>query len=113
MTTILRQAPATVLWDSACRLLGTAAVQPWAFLGHTHRLGRLVTGWRVAGAGGGDMAWAGLGSTDPTLPQSFRPVHSGRNQGFLSNGCIGCIYLVKILAHYAMLQCISRYNKPP
>ena len=74
MTTILRQAPATVLWDSACRLLGTAAVQPWAFLGHTHRLGRLVTGWRVAGAGGGDMAWAGLGSTDPTLPQSFRPV---------------------------------------
>ena len=74
MLTILRQAPATVLWDSACRLLGTAAVQPWAFLGHTHRLGRLVTGWRVAGAGGGDMAWAGLGSTDPTLPQSFRPV---------------------------------------
>ena len=40
-------------------------------------------------------------------------VHSGRNQGFLSNGCIGCIYLVKILAHCAMLQCMSRYNKPP
>ena len=42
-----------------------------------------------------------------------RRMHSGRNQGFLSNGCIGCIYLVKILAHYAMLQCMSRYNKPP
>ena len=41
------------------------------------------------------------------------PMHSGRNQGFLSNGCIGCIYLVKILAHCAMLQCMSRYNKPP
>ena len=40
-------------------------------------------------------------------------MHSGRNQGFLSNGCIGCIYLVKILAHCAMLQCMSRYNKPP
>ena len=41
-------------------------------------------------------------------------LHSGRNQGFLSNGCIGgCIYLVKILAHCAMLQCMSRYNKPP
>ena len=41
------------------------------------------------------------------------PIHSGRNQGFLSNWCIGCIYLVKILAHCAMLQCMSRYNKPP
>ena len=40
-------------------------------------------------------------------------LHSGRNQGFLSNGCIGCIYLVKTLAHCAMLQCMSRYNKPP
>ena len=48
-------------------------------------------------------------------PKCFKsgPVHSGRNQGFLSNGCIGCNYLVKILAHCAMLQCMSRYNKPP
>ena len=41
------------------------------------------------------------------------PMHSGRIQVFLSNGCVGCIYLVKILAHCAMLQCMSRYNKPP
>ena len=41
------------------------------------------------------------------------PMHSGPNQGFLSNGSIGCVYLVKILAHCAMLQCMSRYNKPP
>ena len=42
-------------------------------------------------------------------------MHSGRNQDFLSNGCIGigCIYLVKILFHCAMLQCMSRYYKPP
>ena len=40
-------------------------------------------------------------------------MHSGPNQGFLSNGSIGCVYLVKILAHCAMLQCMSRYNKPP
>ena len=43
----------------------------------------------------------------------FDPLHSGQNQGFLSNGCMGCIYLVKILAHSAMLQCMSRYIKPP
>ena len=30
-------------------------------------------------------------------------VHSGRNQGFF--GCIGCIYLVKILAQCAILKC--------
>ena len=29
----------------------------------------------------------------------FQSMHSGRNQGFLSNGCIWCIYLVKILTH--------------
>ena len=33
-----------VLWDSACRLLGSTPVQPWAYLGHTHRLGRRVSG---------------------------------------------------------------------
>ena len=37
-----------ILWDSACRLLGSAPVQPWAYLGHTHRLGRLVSGYESA-----------------------------------------------------------------
>ena len=32
------------MWDSACRLLGSTPVQPWAYLGHTHKLGHLVTG---------------------------------------------------------------------
>ena len=48
----------------------------------------------------------------PRLAWVIDPWHSGRNQGFLSNGCIGCIYLVKILAHCAMLQCMSRYKSP-
>ena len=46
-------------------------------------------------------------------PTSSLSLHSGPNQGFLSNGSIGAVYLVKILAHCAMLQCMSRYNKPP
>ena len=33
--------------------------------------------------------------------------------GFFVQECIGCIYLVKILAQCAMLQCMIRYNKPP
>ena len=32
----------TVNWDSACRMGGEVAVQPWAWLGHTHSHGRLV-----------------------------------------------------------------------
>merc|ERR1711963_519451 len=31
-------------WDSACRLLGSVPIQPFAGLGHTHHQGRLVTG---------------------------------------------------------------------
>ena len=39
--------------------------------------------------------------------EMFR-MHSGPNQGFLSNGCIGCIYLVKILANCApTVQCCN------
>ena len=60
-------------WDSACRLLGTAPVQPWASLGHTHHHGRLVTGWTVSD----NMDWTLLASTDPRQPQSFQPVRSG------------------------------------
>ena len=48
----------------------------------------------------------------PHLHHHKLVLHGGI-QDFLSNGCIGCIYLVKILAHCAMLQCMSRYNKPP
>ena len=39
--------------------------------------------------------------TDVLISAANDPLHSGRNQGFLSNGYIGCIYLVKILAHCA------------
>lgn len=62
----------TAQWDSACRLLGIAAVQPWAYLGHTHHHGRLVTGWRVAE----DMTWSSLGRADPRHPQRFNSVTS-------------------------------------
>ncbi len=37
----------TAYWDSGCRMVGSVGVQPWGFLGHTHRLGHLVTGWKV------------------------------------------------------------------
>ena len=52
---------------------GTAPVQPWAALGHTHHHGRLVTGWRVSD----NMTWTLLAASDPTQPQSFSPVSTG------------------------------------
>ena len=36
-----------------------------------------------------------------TDAQCIDTMHSGRIQAFLSNGCIGCFYLVKILANCA------------
>ena len=49
------------MWDSACRLVGQVPIQPWAYLGHTHKLGRLVTGWTVSDR----MEWTLLGESDP------------------------------------------------
>jgi len=57
-------------WDSACRLLGSTPIQPWAFLGHTHHLGQLVTGWQVSE----NMTWTGLGISNPQQPQRFNPI---------------------------------------
>ena len=63
-----------VYWDSACRLLGSTPIQPWAFLGHTHHLGQLVTGWQVSD----NMTWTNLGLSNPQLAQSFYPVTTER-----------------------------------
>jgi len=57
-------------WDSACRLLGSVPIQPFAGLGHTHHQGRLVTGWAVTDS----MEWVSLSSADPRKPQAFRQV---------------------------------------
>ena len=61
-------------WDSACRLLGSTAIQPWAFLGHTHHLGKLVTGWYVSE----NQTWTGLGKSNPQMPQRFDPIMNER-----------------------------------
>ena len=61
-------------WDSACRLLGSAPIQPWAFLGHTHHLGQLLTGWYVSE----NQTWTGLGKSNPKKPQKFNPIMNER-----------------------------------
>ena len=64
----------TALWDSACKLSGTGPVHPWAYLGHTHQYGRLVTAWRVRPSLQGDYinaTWDLVGGNNPALPQSF------------------------------------------
>jgi len=63
----------TTYMEAACKLTENKVIHPFAFRTHTHALGRVVSGYKVA-SGPGGMKWTLVGKKDPQLPQMFYPV---------------------------------------
>jgi len=56
-------------FDAACEVAEDVELHPFAFRTHTHKHGKVVSGWRVR-----DDKWTLLGKKDPMTPQMFYPV---------------------------------------
>ena len=63
-------AQATTHAETACKIRTHVPLHPFAFRVHTHKLGRVVSGFKVTE----DMEWTLIGKEDPQLPQMFFPV---------------------------------------
>jgi len=63
-------AGATTYAETACKIRTQVPIHPFAFRVHTHKLGRVVSGFKVTK----DMEWTLIGKEDPQLPQMFFPV---------------------------------------
>lgn len=63
-------AQATTKAETACKIRTHVPLHPFAFRVHTHKLGRVVSGYKVTQ----DMDWTLIGKEDPQLPQMFWPV---------------------------------------
>merc|ERR1719244_511476 len=59
--------------ETACTIQENKVIHPFAFRTHTHALGRVVSGYKVARKGYVDD-WHLIGKKDPQLPQMFYPV---------------------------------------
>ncbi|OWF47554.1 Peptidylglycine alpha-hydroxylating monooxygenase [Mizuhopecten yessoensis] len=57
--------------ESACRLTTDLTLHPFAFRTHTHKLGRVVSGYRIR-----DAKWKEIGRKSPQEPQMFYNVTS-------------------------------------
>ncbi|XP_028661131.2 peptidyl-glycine alpha-amidating monooxygenase B isoform X5 [Erpetoichthys calabaricus] len=71
--------------DIACSYR-TSAMHPFAFRTHTHRLGKVVSGYRVRGG-----KWTLIGRQSPQLPQAFYPANKGvdiRHGDMLAARCV-------------------------
>ncbi|CAG9117869.1 unnamed protein product [Plutella xylostella] len=56
--------------EVACTVFEDKVIHPFAFRTHTHRLGKVVSGYVVTGTGS-DAKWRLLGKKNPQLPQMF------------------------------------------
>jgi len=56
-------------FDTMCVINEDVELHPFAFRTHTHKHGKVVSGWRVR-----DNQWSLLGKRDPMTPQMFYPV---------------------------------------
>jgi len=61
----------TADFDTACYMDEDIKLHPFAFRTHTHRHGKVVSGYRVRGS-----QWTLIGKRDPQLPQMFYPVEN-------------------------------------
>lgn len=63
-------AKSTTYAETACKIRTQVPMHPFAFRVHTHKLGRVVSGFKVTD----NMEWTLIGKEDPQLPQMFFPV---------------------------------------
>ena len=59
----------TTHMEASCTLTEDLVLHPFAFRVHTHRLGRVVSGFKVQNGN----QWTLIGKEDPQLPQMFYP----------------------------------------
>lgn len=63
-------APTSITYmEAACTFQESATLHPFAFRVHTHKLGKVVSGYRVRGG-----IWTEIGRRNPQKPQMFYPV---------------------------------------
>ncbi|XP_064475097.1 peptidylglycine alpha-hydroxylating monooxygenase-like [Ornithodoros turicata] len=62
----------TVHMETACRIQEDFTLFPFAFRTHTHKLGKVVTGYVIR-----DGQWINIGRRDPLKPQMFFPANKG------------------------------------
>jgi len=60
----------TTYFETACQMDDDREIHPFAFRTHTHKLGKVVSGWRVQNMSNWDL----IGKRDPQTPQMFYPV---------------------------------------
>lgn len=61
----------TTFFESACEIEDEREIHPFAFRTHTHKLGKVVSGWRVRDRANWDL----IGKRDPQLPQMFYDIN--------------------------------------
>lgn len=57
--------------ETTCRIKEPLELHPFAFRTHTHKLGKVVSGWMIR-----DNTWTLIGKHNPQLPQMFYPVEN-------------------------------------
>lgn len=58
--------------ETACMIKQDVVLHPFAFRTHTHKLGKVVSGYRIRG-----KEWTNIGKHDPLKPQMFYPANKG------------------------------------
>uniref|UniRef100_A0A915PZQ5 peptidylglycine monooxygenase n=1 Tax=Setaria digitata TaxID=48799 RepID=A0A915PZQ5_9BILA len=61
-------------FETACVVNEDIELHPFAFRAHTHRHGKMVSGWVVRENQYGEDIWELIGERNPRLPQMFQPV---------------------------------------
>lgn len=64
----------TTFFETACMMDDEREIHPFYFRTHTHKLGKVVSGWRVTQEGR-ENKWDLIGKKSPQDPQLFYPVH--------------------------------------
>jgi len=61
-------------FETACVVDEDVEMHPFAFRTHTHKHGKMVSGWKVTESDDGTDSWKLIGKMDPMKPQMFYPV---------------------------------------
>ncbi|KAK7895859.1 hypothetical protein WMY93_021184 [Mugilogobius chulae] len=72
--------------DSACEY-SSYPMYPFAFRTHTHRLGKVVSGYRIR-----DGKWTLIGRQSPQLPQAFYPANKGVDVKYDDTLAARCVF---------------------
>ncbi|CAB3360849.1 Hypothetical predicted protein [Cloeon dipterum] len=67
---------ATEHMETSCQIDEGKVVHPFAYRTHTHKLGKVVSGYKVEVDKSGKNKWTLLGKRDPMTPQMFYPIES-------------------------------------